>query len=196
MTRTKFILELSGELSGLPKDDIEKSVEFYTEMINDRMDEGMSEEEAVEAIGSIDVIVEQILGDISISKLVKEKVKPSRKLRAWEIVLLVLGSPIWISLGVVAIFSLYVCLWAVEISIYAVNITFFAGGISGVALTAVYFIHGNVGTALFVLGAGLLCIGLGLLMLWISKVSTKLVVKLGRKILIGIKKMFVRKGKK
>lgn len=199
MTRTKFILELSGKLSGLPKDDIEKSVEFYTEMINDRMDEGMSEEEAVAAIGSIDVIAEQILGEIPMVKLVAEKVKPKRKLRAWEIVLLALGSPIWISLAAATfaiIISVYVCLWAVEICIYAANITFFAGGVAGLGLTVVYFIQSNVGAALFVLGAGILCVGIGLLMLGVCRKSTKSMIVLTNKICLGIKKMLVRKETK
>ena len=196
MTTTQFVLELSEKLSGLPKDDIKKSAEFYIEMIDDRMDEGMSEAEAVAAIGSVDTIAEEILGEIPMVKLVKEKIKPKRKLSAWEIVLLLLGSPIWISLAAVAfvvILVLYVVLWAVEICVYAANITFFAGGISGVALTAVYYIHGNVGGAIFVLGAGILCVGLGLLMMWVCRESTRLMVVLTKKIWLGIKKMFVRK---
>ena len=199
MTKTQFVLELSEKLSGLPKEDVKKSIEFYVEMIDDRMDEGMSEADAISAIGSIDAIAEQILGEIPMVKLVAEKVKPKRKMRAWEIVLLALGSPIWISLAAAAfavILSIYICLWAVEICIYAANITFFAGGVSGITLTAIYFIQGNVGAALFALGAGILCTGIGLLMLWVCRESTKLVVKLGNKILLGIKKMFVRREKK
>ena len=196
MTKTQFVLELSEKLSGLPNDDIKKSAEFYIEMIDDHMDEGMSEAEAVAAIGSVDTIAEQIFSEIPMVKLVKEKIKPKHKLRAWEIVLLALGSPIWISLAAVAIavvFSIYVCLWAVEICIYATNITFFAGALSGVVLTVVYFIHGNVGGAIFVLGAGILCVGLGLLMMWVCRESTRLMVVLTKKIWLGIKKMFVRK---
>ena len=199
MTKTQFVLELSSKLSGLPNDDIKKSAEFYIEMIDDRMDEGMSEAEAVAAIGSVDTIAEQIFSEIPMVKLVKEKIKPKHKLRAWEIVLLALGSPIWISLAAVAIavvFSIYVCLWAVEICIYATNITFFAGALSGVVLTVVYFIHGNVGGAIFVLGAGILCVGLGLLMMWVCRESTKLMVVIGKKIWLGFKKMFVGKENK
>ena len=199
MTKTQFVLELSEKLSGLPKDDIKKSAEFYIEMIDDRMDEGMSEAEAVAAIGSVDTIAEEILGETPMVKLVKEKIKPKRKLSAWEIVLLAIGSPIWISLAAVAIavvFSIYVCLWAVEICIYTTNITFFAGALSGVVLTGVYFIHGNVGAALLVLGAGILCAGLGLIMLWVCRESTKLMIVIGKKIWLGFKKMFVGKENK
>ena len=199
MTKTQFVLELSEKLSGLPKEDVKKSIEFYVEMIDDRMDEGMSEADAISAIGSVDAIAEQILGEIPMVKLVKEKVKPKRKMRAWEIVLLALGSPIWISLAAAAfaiIISVYVCLWAVEICIYAANITFFAGGVAGLGLTVVYFIQSNVGAALFVLGAGILCVGIGLLMLWVCRESTKGIIVLTKKICLGIKKMLIRKENK
>ena len=199
MTKTQFVLELSDKLSGLPKEDVKKSIEFYVEMIDDRMDEGMSEADAISAIGSIDAIAEQILGEIPIVKLVKEKVKPKRKMRVWEIVLLVLGSPIWISLAAAAfaiIISVYVCLWAVEICIYAANITIFAGGVAGLGLAVVHFIQSNVGAALFVLGAGILCVGIGLLMIWVCHKSTKSIISLTKKIYLGIKKMLVRKETK
>ena len=196
MTKTQFVLELSEKLSGLPKEDVKKSIEFYVEMIDDRMDEGMSEADAISAIGSVDAIAEQILGEIPMVKLVKEKVKPKRKMRVWEIVLLALGSPIWLSLAAAAfvvILALYVVLWAVEICVYATNVIFFAGGACGIALMVAYFMQGNVGGAIFVLGAGILCVGLGLLMMWVCRESTRLMVVLTKKIWLGIKKMFVRK---
>ena len=199
MTKTQFVLELSEKLSGLPKEDVKKSIEFYVEMIDDRMDEGMSEADAISAIGSVDAIAEEILGEIPIVKLVKEKVKPKRKMRVWEIVLLALGSPIWISLAAAAfaiIILVYVCLWAVEICIYAANITFFAGGVAGLGLAVVYFIQSNVGAALLVLGEGILCIGIGLLMLYVCRESTKGIIVLTKKICLGIKKMLVRKETK
>ncbi len=35
MTKREFISQLRGHLSGLPKEDIEKSIEYYSEIIND-----------------------------------------------------------------------------------------------------------------------------------------------------------------
>ena len=46
--------------------------------------------------------------------------RPRRQLKAWEIVLLVLGSPLWLSLGLAAIaviFAFYVVLWSVSVSL-------------------------------------------------------------------------------
>ncbi|MBP3250195.1 MAG: hypothetical protein J6M48_07585 [Ruminococcus sp.] len=72
MNREKFISELREKLYGLSQSDIDERVEFYSEMINDRMEDGLSEEEAVAEIGSVDGIVEQIMGEIPITALVKE----------------------------------------------------------------------------------------------------------------------------
>ena len=51
MTKQEFIIKLTLELHGLPKADIEERVGFYSEMIDDRIEAGLSEEEAVADIG-------------------------------------------------------------------------------------------------------------------------------------------------
>jgi uncharacterized membrane protein len=50
MTRVQFILELTDRLKKLPKADREKAVQYYLELIDDRIDDGMPEEEAVAAL--------------------------------------------------------------------------------------------------------------------------------------------------
>ncbi len=62
------------------------------------MEDGLSESEAIEAVGPVSQIVQQILMETPLPKLVKDKVKPRRSLKVWEIVLLVLGAPLWLSL--------------------------------------------------------------------------------------------------
>ena len=111
MDKNAFLDELREKLSGLPEEDIEERVAFYREMIDDRIEDGVPEEEAVEGVGTVDSVVEQIMSEIPLSKLVREKVKPKRSLKAWEIVLLVLGSPVWIPLLVAAaavVFAVYI----------------------------------------------------------------------------------------
>ena len=53
MTKIEFILSLSRALQGLPQSDVTERLEFYNEMIDDRIEDGLSEEEAVAAIGSV-----------------------------------------------------------------------------------------------------------------------------------------------
>ena len=73
MTKLKFLLTLKDSLSGLPKDELEERLHFYSEIIDDRMEEGCSDEEAVLAIGSVDEIVMQVAGDIPLKKIAKDR---------------------------------------------------------------------------------------------------------------------------
>lgn len=94
MNKKQFLEAIRNRIKGLPENDIDKSLDYYSEMIDDRVEDGMTEEEAVAALGTVDEIVAQILNDIPLQKLVKEKVRPKRSLSAFEILLLVLGFPI------------------------------------------------------------------------------------------------------
>ena len=60
MTKLEFIDELRKKLSGLPAADVEERLSFYSEMIDDKIEDGCAEDEAVFSIGSIDEISEQL----------------------------------------------------------------------------------------------------------------------------------------
>ena len=103
MNKVEFIQKLSLELLGLPQEDVERWLEYYTEMLEDRIEDGMSEAAAVASLGDPKTIARQILAQTPLTKLIKNKIKPKRKLQVWEIVLIVLGSPIWLSLLIAAV---------------------------------------------------------------------------------------------
>ena len=54
MNKSEFLQQLKKELAGIPKEDREERLNFYSEMIDDRMEEGLSEEDAVRAVGTDD----------------------------------------------------------------------------------------------------------------------------------------------
>ena len=125
MTKQELTFTLAEKLNGLPWEEVERSMEYYDEMINDRMEEGMSEEQAIAALGSIDEIAAQILADIPLSRIVRAKIKPKRSLRAWEIILLILGSPLWLSLLLAAfsvVLSLFASFWACKLICQRINL--------------------------------------------------------------------------
>ena len=197
MNKEKFLDELRHRLSGLPQEDIEERIAFYNEMIDDRMEEGVSEEEAISGIGSVEKIAQQIMSEIPLTKIVKEKVRPKRSLKAWEIVLLVLGSPLWIPILITLIailLSVYVVIWAAVCCIYAVDFSFAIGGLGGMVGIFAYFRAGNPVGALFSFGSGIICAGLAILMFFVSIWITKAVVKLTGRMLLGMKTSFVGKG--
>lgn len=196
MNKTEFLIDLTGKLSPLPWEEIADRWDYYSEMIDDRMEEGLSEEEAVAELGSVDEIAAQILSDIPLSTLVKEKIKSKRRIRAWEIVLLVLGSPIWLSLLISAfavVFSLYIVLWAIIISLWAVFVSLaicFLGGIAGGITLAIL---SNSIAGLSLIGPGILCAGLAIFLFFGCKAATKGAARLAKKIVLGIKRCFLRK---
>lgn len=55
MTRDEFLGRLGELLACLPAEQVEETKAFYAEAIADRMEDGMSEEEAVAAMGTVDV---------------------------------------------------------------------------------------------------------------------------------------------
>ena len=87
MLKSEFLKQLENRLLGIPKEDLNRTIDYYNEIISDKQEDGMSEEEAINSLGSIDEIVKDILNEIPIKKLVKEKLQLNRKLKTWEIVL-------------------------------------------------------------------------------------------------------------
>ena len=64
MKKQEFLAELWKQLSDAPKEDVERSLDYYTEMIEDRIEAGMSEEEAVADIGSPKDAAKQIMDEL------------------------------------------------------------------------------------------------------------------------------------
>lgn len=194
MDKQTFFTALRENLRGLPQEDAERSLEFYEEMVNDRMEEGASEEEAVAALGSIEEITAQVLSEIPLAKLVKAKVKPNRALKVWEIVLLILGAPVWLPLILavaVVLLAVYVTLWALLFSLYALDFSMAVCGI--VSIVAAPFYIPAAPSLLAVLGVGLILGGLGIFCFFGLNQLGKWALVFGKKSLLGMKSLFIRK---
>lgn len=196
MSKQEFLEQLRKGLCGLPEADIEERVMFYGEMIDDRIEEGVLEDEAVLSVGSVEKIVEQVVADTPFAKIAKERIKPKRQIKVWEIVLLALGSPIWLSLIIAliaVIFSVYVSLWSVIISLWSVFVSLVACAVGGVVACAVLSVTGSVYTGVAMLSAGLVCAGLSIFMFYGCKLVTKGILILTKKIAIWLKNCFIKK---
>ena len=196
MTKQEFLAQLKDGLSGLPQSDIEERIAFYEEMIDDRIEDGLTEEAAVAEIGPVDDVVSQIISDTPITKIVKERVRPKRKLQAWEIVLLVLGSPIWLSLLLAAfavILSIYLVIWAVIISLWAVALSLLISAFACIVAIFIIPASGSGAAVLALISASLVLAGLSIFMFFGCKAATKGAVLLTKKIALGIKNLFIGK---
>ena len=63
MTKQEFLSELERALGKLPHAEVEQALAFYDEAISDRMEDGLSESEAVADLGPIDEIAAQIAAE-------------------------------------------------------------------------------------------------------------------------------------
>ena len=195
MKKEQFLKELEGRLQGLPKKDLEERISFYGEMIDDRIDEGQSEEEAVAAIGTVDEVVAQITKETPLASLVKERMKPKRRLKAWEIVMLIVGFPLWFPLLLVfliLIFVAYLLIWVGVLVCYALEL---ALAVTSVGSLVLFFaMLGSGAFELSYLGIAILAAGLAIFLLFGCIKITKPTCILAKKIVLWIKSWFIGKG--
>lgn len=197
MNKAEFLSQLGERLKGLPQDELQERLSFYAEMIEDRMEEGLSETEAVEAIGSAEAVAEQIIAQMPLAKLAKQTIKPKRDLTAWEITFLAVGSPIWFSLLVAAlsvVFSVYVSLWAGMIALWSGFAALVGGAFGGLFFGSYLAVAGNLMPGLAAIGAALVCAGISIFFFFGCKAATDGLIWLTKKMGIWIKNRLMKKG--
>ena len=112
-------------------------------MIDDRMEEGLSEEEAVAKIGSVSDILSQMNRPsvTRIGRTTSAKNKSENKNKGLITALVVMASPIWISLLAVwfsLVVSAVAVIWSLWISFIAVEVAFAASGLYGIVRHPMY----------------------------------------------------------
>ncbi len=198
MNKEAFLNELRSKLSGLPQEDIDERVSFYREMIEDHVEDGATEEEAVSDIGPVDEVVKTIMAEIPLTKIVKTRAKNRQKksMPVWAIILLVLGFPVWFPLLIsvfAVVLSIFITVWAIIFSLY---VTDFALGMSAIACilaAVVSFAAGKIALGFMCIGAALILAGITILFFFGIWYVVKGVLFLTKKMMIGIKSMFVGK---
>ncbi len=202
MSRDAFIGELRHRMAGLPQETVERTVEYYSELIADSMEDGLSEEEAVARLGSVDEIVTNVVKDTPLPKIIETRVKEKKEkhgIRAWEIILLILGAPLWLPLLIAVaavVLALFVTLWAVVIALWAVVAAIVLTGFAALVGGVIELVRLHLPQGLVLLGGGLVCLGLCALLYLLMKLITVGAVKLCKLVWTGIKSLFVgRKSK-
>ena len=186
MNKLEFLKRLRKSLSGVSKKEKKERLNFYEEMIEDYIEEGLTEEQAVSKIGSTENIARQIKAEEKTKKKLGAK-----EINAWKTALLIVGSPIWFSLliSVVAVgVSLYASLWAVVVSLWATFISLIVGGIGGI----IFFIIVGEATisSIVIVGAGVFGIGFSIFLYYVNKALTKLSIVITKKSITIIKNSF------
>lgn len=201
MTKIEYLNLLRDALSKVTNNYLDNRIDYYSEMIDDRIEEGMSEEEAVASMESIESIVEATKLEKPLPTLVAEKVKEKNEElkksdnKALIIVLLILASPVWLPIACVVAalgIALLACAFSVVITIFAVLIGIIAMGIG--CLISPFFMLGN-NTAL---SAPLVisCIGSSLFLIGVGGLLVNPAIRLFKMIMNGFKKLITSIKKK
>ena len=210
MTKTEYISRLTELLSDLDQGYVSSSVQYYTEMIDDRIEDGLTEEEAINAIGSPEETAERIRSEApefdsnsssesdfepiqnnapttEAETITDKKSKKGLTVLAWILILVGIIS---------AVFSFFCALWAVVISAWAVSCGLIGIGVYFIVYSIIAFITAGAGTGLFCLGAGVLLTGISLFGIIGSKYLSKGVLYITKLIPCSIVKLFKeRRGK-
>ena len=114
MNKKEFLKNLEKELTKKSYHDIKSVLEFYDELIEDKIESGKSEKKIIKEIGEIDAIIKElsVKGKIDIAK---EKPTISNGFKALFAVLGVLSLPLLIPLGIVIlalVFTLFMLLFS------------------------------------------------------------------------------------
>ena len=193
MNRNQFIDILARKLSKMPEKELKQTIDYYYEIISDKMNDGMTEEQAIESLGSLDEIVTDTLSDASDScETVKEK-KESK----WKNITIGATAIIWVPV-LIGLFggliALYISLWAIVISLGAITLATGVGTLVSI-LGIVDICTGAVASGLTIISMGIGSLGLSFIFYTITVYSGKGMILLTRKIFTTNFKNKTRGGK-
>ena len=197
MNKEEFLRALEQRLDALPESEWVKSISYYDEIIDDMVENGLTEEEAVAHLGPVQKIAEDDLLEVPITTLVKARAKRPHRLRWWELVLIVIGSVVWLPLLIAllcTVFCVYAAICAVIVAVFGVVL---ALGLSALAIPFMLLFAANnvAGPAGIAMGIGAMLVLGGLAVVFfvgavkLAKCLGKLAGAFGR----WIKRLFIRK---
>ena len=193
MTKQEFLSELERALGKLPHAEVEQALAFYDEAISDRMEDGLSEAEAVADLGPVDEIAAQIAAETPpIPRAIARANTGSRTL---NIVLLAVFSPIWIPIVLAlaaAALAVYVAIWAVIAALWAVDAVLVLMPFAGLAALASTLGGGMPLPGVFVFGLSLVSSGFGLVASFAVFWASNLLFQATRTFARWIASLFVR----
>ncbi len=196
MKRIEFLSALERELSCLSESEREASLAFYCEMLDERIEAGENEADAIRSLGSPKAVAREILLDLSFPKLLKQAYPKNRRLSAWEITLLVLGSPIWLPLLITALSLLlvaYLLLWCAAIVLLSLYAAVFGTAAGCLFASGRELFTGGYGGAFLYFGVTLLLLGLCSTAVLVCRPTIRFCMNATRKLSRALKSLLIRK---
>ena len=156
MTKIEYLKTLKRAIKQLKNEERDKSLAYFSEVIDDRIEEGISEEDAVSELESVEDAAERIIAEAR----TQGQLKPKRS--ALEITLIVVGFPLWfpvlLTVSLVAL-TVYALVWVIIGALFLVSAALAVSGIAGIIGLFMYM---GSSAAFAIFGVGLVCSGLGI----------------------------------
>lgn len=185
MTKNEFLNNLREALKNLKDEEINKSVTYYSEMIDDYIENGDSEEEAVRKMGSIEEITTTIIEDAKETKTTKKESMPM------YIIIAVLGFPIWFpilaTLTALAV-VLYILVWVVIVTICIFEVS--------IAISAIYSFLGFFGNLTQDIAVSFVMLGASMVFTGVAVLLVKPIIKVIKKLAVASYQFVVKTIKK
>jgi uncharacterized membrane protein len=188
MRKADFLAQLRRKLSTLPHSEVEATIEYYSEMIDDYIESGYSQQAAVAQLGRVENVAAQVLAGAHGPTYEAYGVQKTGR-SGFATAMLIISSPLWGSL-LVAAFAILLAL-AIVIAVvgivvpWSLIVSFGASALALLAATPVVFINEGIVSAMIVLGAAFvlaalcilcLCAGIGL-----TKLSVRIIAVMFRR---------------
>lgn len=197
MKKEEFLRALADGLSQLPPEEVARHLAYYEEMLDDiSEDEGLDEEAATARLGDPAALARTVLADTPLPVLVRSRI-PRKGLSALTVVLLIVGSPLWLSIALAllaVLITVYVTVWVVVLSVAATALAVLLSALAGL-LFGLLLLFENLWCGAVTVGCALAAAGLGILLTLATVGVFKGTLWLSRKLVRCVHSIFIRKAK-
>lgn len=170
MTQNEFLNKLKIHLAKIPKDEQERIVEYYSEIINDKIDEGKMEEQVIAELGTPEQVAQSVLEDYSDTALPIKRKSHN------------IGAIIGFSMLIPFIIVMLAALGALALAFIVASAGLIIGGIAYFISSFIIFFQ-SFAAGLFQIGAGFLTAALGVFAIFGSVAFGKLYFRIIKSIL-------------
>lgn len=189
-----FYHEMNRLLKQLSKQDREQALTYYGEIIADSMEDGYSAEEAIARLGNLEMLADNVLAEYR--KAVPVLRGKSTGSRVLNIILLILGSPIWLTIFAVIFVLILVVYILLYVPVLVLGVLALAFPLAGIwSIVGAPFLMADIFSAgLFQLGGGIALLGLSILCFFAFYYTLKGIIKATVFMSKKIAGLFRRKG--
>lgn len=191
MNKAEFLKSLDSDLMKMNAAEKKKYIIYYDEIISDYVENGMTEVEAVNKIGSPAKIAKELIEDHDSVKLNL----PTTGSRLLNITLTIIGFPLWgsVLLGIALfVLSIYITIWCVPLVTSAGCAGLFTSAIIGI-LGSPFVMAKSFSVGLMQLGLGIASIGISALLGIASIYLVKKFAKISKNFTAKIVSLFQKK---